>query len=301
MSVTAQMVKELREMTGAGMMDCKKALVECNGNMEQAVDWLRERGIAKAQKKVDRIAAEGLCNIVIEGNKAIIIEVNSETDFVAKNEQFLNLVNTLGNILIKADVKDVNEALEYKDNGKTVSDFVMEASGKIGEKISLRRIEVITKLDNQVFGAYKHMGGKIAVLTVLNGNNEEVAKDVAMHVAAMNPRYLDENSVNPKDVEHEREMFTKEFENELESETNEKAKAAKLQRIPQIVEGKIKKWLKESCLVEQPFVKNPDVSVSQYVKDNKCEIVSYVRFEVGEGIEKRVDNFAEEVMAQVRA
>lgn len=301
MAVTAQMVKELREKTGAGMMDCKKALVECEGNIEKAIDWLRERGIAKAQKKESRIAAEGLSNIVIEDNTGIIFEVNSETDFVAKNEQFINLVNTLGSILVKVKPNTVEEALNATYEGKTVQEYVMEASAVIGEKITFRRIETVTKTDSQVFGAYKHMGGKIAVLTVLEGNNEEVAKDVAMHVAAMNPKYVDESAVNPDDLAHEREMFTREFENELQSETNEKAKEAKMKRIPQIVEGKISKWLKETCLVEQQFVKNPDITVSQYVKSHNSEVVKFIRFEVGEGIEKRQDNFAEEVMAQVRA
>ncbi len=301
MTVTAQMVKELRNKTGAGMMDCKKALVACEGDMEKSIDWLREKGIAKAQKKADRIAAEGLCNVVIEGNTAIIYEINSETDFVAKNEQFLNLIDKIGTILIEAKPKDLSEALAYQYEDKTIETYIIEASAKIGEKITLRRIETITKTSDQVFGAYKHMGGKIAVVTVLEGNNEEVAKDISMHVAAINPRYISGKDVDPKDIEHEREMFTKEFENELAKETNEKAKAAKTKRIPHIVDGKVKKWLKESCLIEQPFVKNPDVTVLQYTKDNNSKIVQFVRFEVGEGIEKKVDNFKDEVMAQVRA
>ncbi len=301
MMVTAQMVKELREKTGAGMMDCKKALTECEGNIEAAIDWLREKGITKAAKKADRIAAEGLCNVVVDGNVAIIYEINSETDFVAKNEQFLSLLNNIGEMLIEGKPDDINQALAYVHEGKTIESYVIEASAKIGEKITLRRVEKVTKNNDEVFGVYKHMGGKIAVVTVLHGNNEEVAKDIAMHVAAINPKYIDENAVNPNDLAHERDMFTREFENELESETNEKAKEAKRQRIPQIVEGKVKKWLKESCLVEQPFVKNPDITVSQYTKEHNSKVVYFIRFEVGEGIEKRVDNFAEEVMAQVRA
>ncbi len=301
MAVTAQMVKELREKTSAGMMDCKKALEACEGNIDQAIDWLREKGISKAAKKQDRIAAEGLCNVVIDGNAAVLFELNSETDFVAKNEQFVNLINFLGEILIKAKPKTIEEALGYIHNGKTIENLVMESSSKIGEKITLRRLETITKSDEQIFGAYKHMGGRIAVVTVLDGENEEVAKDIAMHVAAINPKYIDETFVNKAEVNHEREMFTKELENELKNESNEKAKAAKLQRISQIVDGKINKWLKESCLIQQPFVKNPDVTVSQYVKNNNSKVSSFIRFEVGEGIEKKVDNFAEEVMAQVRA
>src|SRR5690554_4328759 len=197
MAVTAKMVKELRDKTGAGMMDCKKALVECEGSIEKAIDWLREKGISKAQKKVNRIAAEGLCNIVIDKNDAIIYEINSETDFVAKNEQFLDLVDKLGSILVKAKPNTIDEALNFEFEGKALKDYVMEASGKIGEKLTFRRVETITKTDTQVFGSYKHMGGKIAVITLLEGNNEEVSKDIAMHVAAMNPKYVNEDAVNP--------------------------------------------------------------------------------------------------------
>ncbi|QVK18912.1 elongation factor Ts [Mycoplasmatota bacterium] len=301
MTVTAKMVKELRDKTGAGMMDCKKALVACEGDMGEAIDWLREKGIAKAAKKAGRIAAEGLCEVVIEGNTAFLFELNSETDFVAKNDQFLNLLSKLGKILIEAKPADITEALSIEKEGKTVEAHVVEASAKIGEKLTLRRVTKVTKTDTQVFGTYKHMGGKIAVITVLEGDNPVAAKDIAMHVAAINPRYIDETGVNAADVEHERTMFTKEFENELANETNEKAKAAKMKRIPQIVEGKVNKWLKESCLVEQPFVKNPDVTVLQYTESNNSKVVQFIRFEVGEGIEKKVDNFAEEVRAQVRA
>lgn len=300
MAVTAQMVKELRDKTSAGMMDCKKALEACEGNIEQAIDWLREKGISKAAKKQDRIAAEGLCNVIIEGNTAIVFELNSETDFVAKNDQFINLINSLGEILIEAKPTSIEEALVFNHNGKTIENLVMESSSKIGEKVTLRRLEIITKNDDQVFGTYKHMGGRIAVVTVLDGADAEVAKDIAMHVAAINPKYIDETSVNETEVNHEREMFTKELENELENESNEKAKAAKMQRISQIVDGKINKWLKESCLMQQPFVKNPDVTVLQHIKNNNGKIINFIRFEVGEGIEKKVDNFAEEVMAQVR-
>lgn len=300
MNVTAQMVKELREKTGAGMMDCKKALVETNGNMDAAIDWLREKGIAKAAKKADRIAAEGLCSIEVSGNKAVVFELNSETDFVAKNEQFLALLDKVGKTLVALEPCTLEEALQANVDGETLESLINTATSTIGEKITLRRIQYFVKADNQVFGAYKHMGGRIAVVTLLDGGNQEVAKDIAMHVAASNPKFVDETSVNEAEVAHEREMFKRELENELAEETNEKARAAKMQRIPQIVEGKVKKWLKESCLVDQPFVKNPDITVLEYLKSNDAKIVNFVRFEVGEGIEKRVDNFAEEVMAQVR-
>ncbi|MDF2699223.1 MAG: tsf [Haloplasmataceae bacterium] len=301
MAVTAQMVKELREKTGAGMMDCKKALEACDGNMDVAIDWLREKGIAKAAKKADRVAAEGLCNVVVDGNTAVIYELNSETDFVAKNEQFLNLIARVGQALIEAKPTSVEAALAYNYEGQTVENIVVTASSTIGEKITLRRVKTQSKNNTQTFGSYKHMGGRIAVLTLLDGANDEVAKDISMHVAASNPKFLDETSVDQHAVSHEREMFAKELENELSNETNEKAKAAKTARIPQIVEGKVTKWLKESCLVAQPFVKNPDITVEQYVKSHNGKVVSYIRFEVGEGIEKQVTNFAEEVMSQVRA
>jgi elongation factor Ts len=300
MAVTAQMVKELRERTGAGMMDCKKALVENDGNMEASIDWLREKGIAKAAKKADRVAAEGLCSIEVDGNEAVIFELNSETDFVSKNEQFLNLVEKVGKALLATKPQSLEEALAANYEGKSIETIVTEAAATIGEKITLRRLTFVTKEDGQNFGAYKHMGGRIAVLTLLQGGDEEVAKDIAMHVAASNPKYLDETNVNADDVAHEREMFQKELENELESEENEKAKEGKMKRIPQIVEGKVKKWLKESCLVEQAFVKNPDVTVLGYANANDATIKSFIRYEVGEGIEKAANNFAEEVMAQVR-
>lgn len=301
MAVTAQMVKELRGKTGAGMMDCKKALVECEENMEAAVDWLREKGIAKAAKKAGRIAAEGLCSIIIEGNEAIIFELNSETDFVAKNEHFLNLIHLLEKALIQIKPQNIEEALKGNYNGSTIEQIIIENSATIGEKITLRRVELVTKNDQEIFGAYKHMGGRIAVLTVIEGNDAQVSKDIAMHIAASNPKYLDKSSVKEQDLNHEREMFAKELQNELANETNEKAKEAKSKRIPQIVEGKINKWLKESCLVNQPFVKNTDITVLNYLNNSNSKLTSFIRFEVGEGIEKREDNFKDEVMAQVRA
>jgi elongation factor Ts len=300
MVITAQMVKELREKTGAGMMDCKKALVENEGNMELSIDWLREKGIAKAAKKSDRIAAEGLCSIELAGNDAVIFELNSETDFVSKNEQFLNLLDTIGKALISTKATSVEAAMDAIYEGKTISAILTDAQATIGEKLTLRRLSFVSVEAGQVIGAYKHMGGRIAVLTLLAGGNEEVAKDVSMHVAASNPKYVNQDSVDQHDIAHEREMFEKEMINELEAETNEKAKEGKMKRIPQIVEGKVKKWLKETCLVEQPFVKNPDVTVEGYVHANSGKVLNFIRFEVGEGIEKAVNNFADEVAAQIR-
>ena len=190
MAITAQMVKELRESTGAGMMDCKKALQEAEGNMERAVDILREKGLSKAAKKADRIAAEGLVNILVEGNKAVVVEVNSETDFVAKNDEFKSLVEVISNLVIKNDVKSVEEALKLSTEEGTLESTITAKTAKIGEKLSFRRFEALNKSDSEIFGAYTHMGGKIGVLVILEGSNEEVAKDVAMHAAAMRPKYL---------------------------------------------------------------------------------------------------------------
>ncbi len=285
--VTAQQVKELREMTGAGMMDCKKALVETDGNLEEAVKWLREKGISKAAKKVSRIAAEGVCAFKIEGNKAVTYEVNSETDFVAKNPKFVELVDTIGKALLANNTKNDEEALAAVYEGTTVNDLIVNATATIGEKISLRRVDLYEKNDDQVFGGYSHMQGKIVALSILNGNDAEVAKDVCMHVAAMSPKYLDRNAVDQAYIESEREILKQEALNE--------GKPAAI--VDKMVEGRLQKSLKEVCLTEQPFVKDPDQTVGQYVGSKKCAIVSFVRIAVGEGIEKRHDDFAAEVMA----
>lgn len=288
--ITASMVKELRELTGAGMLDCKKALEEANGNIEEASTWLREKGIAKAAKKESRIAAEGLVSILTKGNKAVIVEVNSETDFVAKNDEFKDLINTILNLLIESNVSSVEEALALTTSDGTLSDTITNKIAKIGEKISFRRFELVTKSDNEVFGTYIHMGGKIGVLVVLEGSNEEVAKDVAMHAAAMRPKYLDIESVPTEDLDKEREIQKQVAINEGKPDNIAE----------KMVEGRIKKYYKEVCLTEQPFVKNDDLSVSEYVKQNGGTIKSMVRYEVGEGMQKREENFAEEVAKQMK-
>ena len=287
--ISASMVKELRELTGAGMLDCKKALEATDGNLDKASEWLREKGISKAAKKADRIAAEGLVNILIEGNKAVIIEVNSETDFVAKNEEFKDLINTISNLLLNSDVKTVEDALKLSTVDGTLEDTITNKIAKIGEKLSFRRFEILNKSDNENFGSYIHMGGKIAVLVILEGANSEVAKDVSMHAAAMRPKYLDISSVPSEDLEHEREIQKQIAINE--------GKPADIDE--KMVEGRIKKYYKEVCLTEQPFVKNDDVSVSEYVKSNGGTIKKMVRYEVGEGMQKREENFAEEVAKQM--
>ena len=290
MAITAAMVKELREKTSAGMMDCKKALVETNGDMSAAIDWLRERGIAKAAKKSDRVAAEGLCSVAIEGNTAVIFELNSETDFVAKNEQFLTLLDKLGKILVADKPATVEEALAIEAEGTTVDGMLIEATSTIGEKITLRRLTVVEKADNEFFGSYLHMGGRIAALTVVEGK-EEVAKDAAMHAAAINPQYLTVEQVPAEVVAKEREILTQEALNE--------GKPANI--VEKMVEGRIRKFLADVCMLEQPFVKDGDVTVAKFAANNGSTIKSFIRLEVGEGIEKVVANFAEEVMSQVRA
>ena len=294
MPVTAQMVKELREKTSAGMLDCKKALEATNCDMEEAVKWLREKGIAKAEKKASRIAAEGLCEVKVDGNNAILFEVNSETDFVAKNQKFLDLIEKIGNAVLKSDAKCTDCAMNVTVDGKTVSEVILEASGTIGEKISLRRVTRVVKNENQVFGVYKHMGGKIVTLSVLEGNDEEAAKDVAMHVAAIAPKYVSKNDVSADEIAKEREILLAQALNENAESAKPKPEAI----IEKMVEGRLNKNLQEMCLLNQPFVKNPDQTVEAYVASKKSSVVTFVRLAVGEGLEKRNDDFAAEVAAQ---
>ena len=287
---SASDVKTLREKTGAGMLDCKKALQENNGDLEAAITWLREKGIAKAQKKGDRIAAEGLAQIFTNGNQAVVLEVNSETDFVAKNEEFRNFVNTLGNALLNSDVNTMDEALKLKVNDGTVEDLVIAIIAKIGEKISFRRFQRVIKKDNENFGEYLHNGGKIASLVVIEGGNQEVAKEVAMHSAAMRPLYLNSASVPADVLEKEKEIMRQELLNE--------GKPA--DKIENILVGKVRKYYEEICLENQIFVKAENKeTVSKYLENNGAKLISMVRFEVGEGMEKRQENFAEEVMSQI--
>ena len=290
MEVTAQMVKELREKTGAGMMDCKKALGECNGNIEASIDYLREKGIAKSAKKEARIAAEGLANIYIKDNKAVILEVNSETDFVSKNEEFTDMIDKIGSSILESDAKTLEEALKVKTSEGNIEDLIIAKTAKIGEKLSLRRIEVVEKSDSEVFGSYLHMGGKIAVLSLLKGASEEVAKDIAMQAAAMHPNYIFVSDIPEEVLANERKI-----QKELAMSEGKPADIAE-----KMVEGRIKKYYKEVCLAEQAFIKDGDISVADYVKKNNGEIINVIRYEVGEGMEKRCDNFAEEVMNQIK-
>lgn len=287
--ITANMVKELREQTGAGMLDCKKALTETNGNMEEAVTWLREKGISKAAKKQTRIAAEGLALAKVEGNKAVIVEVNSETDFVAKNPEFTGLVNDIATAILGSNVSTVEEANKLEVNGTSIENMIVEKTATIGEKLSFRRFELVEKQDNQVFGTYSHMGGKIVTLAVLEGTDAEVAKDVAMQIAAMRPLYLDKDSVPSERVDKERAILTEQAENE----------GLDANKLPMIVNGRLNKFYEEVCLLDQGFVKENKMKVSKYVESKGMKVLSFVRYEVGEGMEKREENFADEVAKQI--
>jgi elongation factor Ts len=287
MAITAQMVKELRERTGAGMMDCKGALEHTNGDLEAAIDYLREKGIAKAAKKAGRIAAEGLCNVAVDGNTAVIFELNSETDFVAKNDKFQGLLETVAQALLASKVTSTEEALALVVSGKTIEVLLSEATATIGEKISLRRVSRLVKEDAQGFGAYKHMGGKIAVLAVLGADDQEVAKDIAMHIAAQKPQYLDRSQVNQETLEHEKHVLTQQALAE--------GKPANI--VEKMVIGRLNKYLQDICLVDQGFVKDPDQKVSDFLKSKKNFVLSFIRLEVGEGIEKKEEDFAAEVAA----
>ncbi|RNF40607.1 translation elongation factor Ts [Planococcus salinus] len=291
MAVTAQMVKELREKTGAGMMDCKKALVQTDGDMEAALDFLREKGLSSASKKADRVAAEGTTSITVQGNDAVIFEVNAETDFVAKNEGFQTLVRELGDHLLSVKPATIEEAnASTMSNGSTVADHISNAIAKIGEKITLRRFELFTKSDDDAFGPYLHMGGRIGVLVQLeNSTDEQAARDIAMHIAALNPQYISRDQVSAEEVERERKVLTEQALNE--------GKPEKI--VEKMVEGRLGKYFEDICLLDQAFVKNSDQKVRDFAASTGGSVKQFVRYEVGEGIEKREDNFADEVMSQV--
>lgn len=291
-TISAKLVKELREKTGAGMMDCKKALNETDGDIDKAIDYLREKGIAKAAKKADRIAAEGLVHVETKGNDAVIVEINSETDFVARNEGFQELVKEIANQVLDTKAETVEALMETTlPNGKSVDERIKEAISTIGEKLSVRRFAIRTKTDNDAFGAYLHMGGRIGVLTVVEGStDEEAARDVAMHIAAINPKYVSSEQVSEEEINHEREVLKQQALNEGKPENI----------VEKMVEGRLRKYLQEICAVDQDFVKNPDVTVEAFLKTKGGKLVDFVRYEVGEGMEKREENFADEVKGQMK-
>ncbi|MGU2748682.1 translation elongation factor Ts [Staphylococcus aureus] len=291
-TISAKLVKELREKTGAGMMDCKKALTETDRDIDKAIDYLREKGIAKAAKKADRIAAEGLVHVETKGNDAVIVEINSETDFVARNEGFQELVKEIANQVLDTKAETVEALMETTlPNGKSVDERIKEAISTIGEKLSVRRFAIRTKTDSDAFGAYLHMGGRIGVLTVVEGStDEEAARDVAMHIAAINPKYVSSEQVSEEEINHEREVLKQQALNEGKPENI----------VEKMVEGRLRKYLQEICAVDQDFVKNPDVTVEAFLKTKGGKLVDFVRYEVGEGMEKREENFADEVKGQMK-
>ena len=290
---TTQLLKELREMTGAGVLDCKKALDASNNNIDEAVKWLREKGMAKAVKKASRVSAEGLFEVLVEGNKALVYEINCETDFVAKNEKFKNFQAEVGKVLLASGVNNTEDALNVKnEKGETVADMVLGFTAVIGEKITLRNVKVIEKADNQLFGVYKHNGGKIAVVTIVNGSDAQVAKVLAMTVCANNPLYKDESEVSEEWLAQEREVLTKESKEQNPNKPD--------QIIAKMIEGRLQKELKEVCLVHQGVIVDPNTTVAQYLAQNNTELVSYSRNVVGVGIEKKESDFVKEVMEQIK-
>ena len=295
MAITAGQVKELRELTGAGMMDCKKALTECDGDTEKAIDWLRKQGIAKSEKKAGRTAAEGLTKIKIDGDKAAIVEVNAETDFVAKNEKFLELLDETVNVILEKEPSDVEAALALPTAEGTLNDAFINAVAIIGENIKLRRFEVVKKNSDETFGSYVHMGGTISAVVVLKGTEDAtVAKNMAMQVASMTPTYVSRDEMPQDVIEHERSI-------QQELVKNDESLANKPDKVKEgIVEGRVSKSLKEMCLVEQEYFLESDKTVGTYLKEQGAEVIKFVRFKVGEGIEKKEDNFAAEVAAMMK-
>ena len=291
MAITAALVKDLRERTGAGMMDCKRALTETNGDMEAAIDLMRTSGAAKAAKKSGRVAAEGLVkvNISDDNKTATILEVNSETDFVTKGDDFINFVNTLGELALKTKPADIEELLtQTLDNGDSLDKAREDIVAKVGENVSIRRVKTVT-VDSGVIGAYKH-GERIAVLAVLEGGDETLAKDIAMHVAATRPECVTEDQLDAALLEREKAIFVE--------QARESGKPENI--IEKMIGGRMKKFVNEVTLYGQAFVKDPDTTVGALAKAGGAEVVSFIRYEVGEGIEKKEENFADEVAAQMK-
>ena len=275
----AKLIKQLKDMSNAGLMDCKKALEATNGDIDEAIKYLREKGISKAAKKADRVAVEGLSNIIVDGNNAVIYEVNCETDFVSANEKFKALVDVIGKTLINGNATTLEEALSLPTEDGTLNDTIINVTATMGEKISLRRFTKLTKTDSQNFGDYIHMGGKIAVLTVIEGANQEVAKDVAMHSAAMRPQYVKSSDVPTEALEEEMKIIKEQLLNEGKPEKIIEER---------IMPGKVEAYYSEVCLENQVFVKAENgETVAKFVENNGGEIISMIRYEVGEGMEKK--------------
>ena len=288
--ITASMVKELRTTTGAGMMDCKKALVEAGGDVAKAVDILREKGLSQAAKKASRIAAEGavVSYIADNGKVGAVVEVNCETDFVGKNENFQELARSIAKHVVETNPADVEALLASKMNDKTVKEIVTEAVANMGENISIRRFVRYESKEGEVF-SYIHGAGKIGVLVEMKGTDAELGKDISMQVAATNPSYMDRSEVSDEELEHEKNVLREQARNEGKPDAI----------IEKMVLGRVNKYYKEVCLVDQPFIKDGDISISKLLKSKGAEIVRFTRFQLGEGIEKKQDNLAEEVAKQI--
>ena len=290
MAITAAQVKELRDKTSVGMMDAKKALVEADGDLDKAIELLREKGMAKAAKKGDRVAAEGMTAVAVKGNRAAIIELNSETDFVAGNAEFNELLRAVANAIVEFAPADVEAALALEvEAAQTLNDKIVGTTQITGEKITLRRFTVVEKSDSENFGSYSHLAGSISALVVVDGASEAAAKDIAMHVAAIAPQYVSDDQVPA-------EVVAKEKEVQLASEDL----AGKPDNIKEkMVDGRIKKFLAEISLLDQPFVKNGDQTVAQFIDSQNGSVKSFVRYQVGDGLEKKVTDLAEEVAKQL--
>ncbi|MDO4377679.1 MAG: translation elongation factor Ts [Erysipelotrichia bacterium] len=294
MANLVELVKELREKTGAGMLDCKKALEASECDMAKAVDWLREKGIAKSQAKQGRVAAEGLASILVEGNKAVLVEVNSETDFTARTDKFKNMVKAVAKAILENEPKDVEEALTLKAENGTVNEEIAAVSFATGEKMTLRRFTIVEKNDDQLFGTYVHHDGKTACIVVLTGKNEEVGKHIAMQIASMKPQYVDRDHMPQEIVEHETAI-------QKEIAKNDPKNAGKPEGIiDKMVAGRVSKSLQDLCLVDQAFILDGNLKVSAYLKNNDSAVESFVLYVVGEGIEKKKDNWVEEVAAALK-
>lgn len=289
--ITAAIVKELRERTGAGMMDCKKALVATEGDMEKAIDFLREKGLSQAAKKAGRVAAEGavVAYVTEDGKTGAIVEVNCETDFVGKNENFQALAKSIAELIVKTNPADVDALLASEMDGKTVKDIVTEAIAKIGENISVRRFVRYESAEGKVY-SYIHGGGKIGVLVDMKGGDAELGKDIAMQVAAANPQFLNRNEVPDSELEHEKDILTEQARNEGKPENI----------IAKMVMGRINKYYKEVCLVDQEFIRDGDLTISKLLKSKNADVARFARFQLGEGIEKKQENFADEVAAFIK-
>lgn len=299
MANKAELIKMLRAATQAGMSDCMKAIEEVGEDLEAAQKWLREKGMAKANKKAGAVAYEGIVKTLIKDNKGLVVEVNCQTDFAAKNEQFIKLTNDIANCILE-QAKNNDDISNVKVNNTPIADAGLELTAVTGEKMAFRRGTLINVKENQTLGYYTHSNNKIGVLILIDGKvSEEAAKDVAMHAAAMAPKFLNEKEVDKKWLDSEKEVLSNIFKEELSNITDEKAKEEKLKRGPMIVEGKVKKLLKEICLVDQSFVKEPSLTVAQFMKNSGGEIIQMVRYELGEGFERKNENFADEVAAQM--